>query len=122
MKKWTHFSEEEMTCKCGCGRCIMDEGFMLKLDRARRMAMVPFHISSGFRCPKHNVKVKGVKDSSHLRGIAADISVFDSTSRFRILSALLAAGFHRIGVGQTLIHVDDDATKDASVVWLYADK
>ena len=121
-RRWTFFSEDELTCRCGCRRCAMDEAFMLKLDRARRLAMVPFHVSSGFRCAKHNARVKGVKDSSHLRGIAVDISVCDSHSRFRILSALMAAGFHRLGIGQTLIHVDDDASKEESVVWLYADK
>jgi hypothetical protein len=32
---------------------------------------------------------------------------------------LFEAGFNRIGIHEHFIHVDDDPSKDADVVWLY---
>lgn len=98
----------------------MNEQFMQMLDEAREMAGVPFHINSGFRTPKHNKKVGGSQNSSHLRGRAADIACTNSTQRFRIVAALIAAGFNRIGIAETFIHVDNDNVKTPGVAWLYA--
>jgi uncharacterized protein YcbK (DUF882 family) len=79
-------------------------------------------LNSGFRCARHNEAVGGVKDSSHVKGHAADIAAFDAPSRFKIVRALLDAGFDRIGVGKAFIHVDDDPAKEPDVMWVYADK
>ena len=78
-------------------------------------------INSGFRCEKHNKdpKVGGSDTSSHLIGLAADIKCEYSTYRFHLLNALLKAGFKRIGIGKTFIHVDLDEAKPQSVIWLY---
>lgn len=117
-----YFSFAEFMCKCGCGLCNMSPEFIHRLDRARRLAGVPFHISSGFRCARHNEKVGGVSESSHVKGHAADIVVFDAPSRLKILRALLDAGFDRIGIGKAFVHVDDDPAKEPDVMWVYADK
>ena len=120
--KHQFFKEKEFACKCGCGPVLMDKDFVSRLDNARRIAGIPFHINSGFRCMKHNAKVGGVKESSHVFGFAADIGVSDSPSRYKIVNALLTAGFNRIGIGLSLIHVDSDPSKEANVIWVYQDK
>lgn len=118
----TFFKELEFTCKCGCKLANMAPEFIQKLDQARRAAGIPFPITSGFRCARHNAKVGGVSDSAHTKGHAVDISVFDSLSRYRIVRALLDAGFSRIGIGKALVHVDDDPAKEPGVIWTYPDK
>lgn len=97
----------------------MDQEFLLKLDRAREVAQIPFVINSAWRSVEKNKKVGGKSNSSHLKGLAVDISVTDSRSRFIVLKALIQVGFNRIGVAKTFIHVDDDKDKDPEVVWVY---
>jgi len=102
----------------------MKPEFLQKLDNARSFAAIPFRINSGFRTKAHNdsLKAKGhqaVPNSPHLGGWAADIHCNDSVSRFKIIAALIKAGFNRIGVAKTFIHVDCDPTKDQNVIWDY---
>tara|TARA_R110000851_G_scaffold268235_2_gene420930 strand:+ start:2989 stop:3351 length:363 start_codon:yes stop_codon:yes gene_type:complete len=98
---------------------LMDVSFLEMLDEARDIAEVPFIISSGYRSPAYNEKVGGVSNSSHLKGLAADITCTESTERFIIINSLLLAGFNRIGVGKTFIHVDNDPDKTSDVIWVY---
>ena len=58
-------------------------------------------------------------NSSHIKGLAVDISVKDSRTRFIILDALIKVGFNRIGIADTFIHVDDDRNKACGVIWTY---
>lgn len=97
----------------------MDGKFLQRLDYARYLAGIPFVINSGYRTRKHNDKVGGSPNSSHTRGYAVDIHCTDSVSRSKILDALKAAGFTRIGIAKTFIHVDNDPDKAPNVVWLY---
>jgi len=97
----------------------MDATFLSMIDEARAIANVPFKITSGYRTEKHNNKIGGVKDSSHLSGLASDISCVDSRSRFIIVNALQDAGFTRIGIAKTFIHVDCDINKSQQVIWVY---
>jgi uncharacterized protein YcbK (DUF882 family) len=96
----------------------MDSNFLAKLEEARGIAGVPFTITSGYRTKEHNTYVGGVPNSSHLIGVAADISVSNGSERYIILSALIKAGFRRIGVAKTFIHCDTDDSKPNSV-WTY---
>ena len=97
----------------------MNQEFLDKLDQARELANIPFKINSAYRSPEHNAKIGGKPNSSHLRGLAVDISVKDSRSRFIILEALISVGFNRIGIADTFIHVDDDKEKSEKVIWTY---
>lgn len=117
------FKLYEFACPC-CGRLNDDlkfRSFVARLQEARDIAMIPFRITSGYRCEAHNRKVGGVPDSAHLSGLAADISAVDSSSRMKILSSLILVGFRRIGIGRNFIHVDEDKTKVQGVCWLYGD-
>lgn len=118
MQLTRNFTDGEFKCSC-CGKEKMDRGFIYKLQAARDVAGIPFKISSGWRCEKHNEAVGGVPSSSHLTGHAADIEADTSQKRFVIVSALMEAGLERIGVGKSFIHVDDDSNKAQRVIWLY---
>lgn len=103
----------------GSGQQYMDEEFLEMLDKARHFAGVPFVINSGYRTKGHNRKVGGIKTSSHLDGFAADISCTESRQRAYIIGGLLDAGFNRIGIGASFIHVDNDPNKAEDVIWTY---
>ena len=109
-----HFDNQEFACKC-CGENKMDENFLKQLDVARELAGVPFFINSGYRCPLHNKEV-GSTSANHTSGKAVDISCENSFVRTKILTALILAGFRRIGIAKTFIHVD---SMDGEALWLY---
>ena len=113
-----NFTDDEFKCPC-CGKEEMDRGFVEKLQIARDIANTSFSINSGWRCQSHNQAVGGVQSSSHLTGHAADIKAENSQKRFAIIKSLTEAGFRRIGVAKTFVHVDDDANKTQGVMWLY---
>jgi len=96
----------------------MNVDFLAKLDEAREYANIPFIINSAYRSPEHPLSIKN-PSSSHIKGLAVDISVKDSRARFLILDALLAVGFNRIGIADTFIHVDSDVDKSQNVIWTY---
>ena len=133
--QYRHFDPESdsmLACPC-CGACRMDMRFMDKLEFARMYAAVPFSINSGGRCPSHDRDVhrEQVEDgtytgtSSHISNeskpsCACDIAA-DSTNRYQVVRGLLTAGFTRLGIAKTFIHVDDDVDKAPEVIWLYCD-
>lgn len=114
----SYFKKEEFACKC-CGENKIDDSLIAKLEVARGLAHTPFVITSGYRCEKHNKRVGGKANSSHLRGLAVDILAQDSVARFKIMKALLDAGFKRVGFADTFIHVDVDSSLAQEVMWKY---
>lgn len=97
----------------------MNADFLNKLDEAREIANIPFIINSAYRSPEHNAKIGGKPNSSHIKGLAVDISVTNSRQRFIVLNALLEVGFTRIGIADTFLHVDLDSEKSKDVIWTY---
>ena len=97
----------------------MDSNFLKLLDEAREVAEIPFVINSAWRSEDKNREVGGSPNSSHLKGLAVDIHVSDSRSRFIILEALMSVGFNRIGIADTFIHVDLSVDKSQRVIWTY---
>ena len=114
-----HFTLQEFACRCGCGRVEMNGEFLERLDQARDLAGAPFHVTSGFRCPAHNLAVGGVPGSSHTKGRAVDIACPDSRTRALVLQGLIRAGFGRLGLGKDFIHADLDPDKPSPAVWTY---
>ena len=96
----------------------MNESFLMRLDEAREYAGIPFIINSAYRSPQHPESIKN-PTSSHIKGLAVDISAKDSRTRGLILDALRAVGFNRIGIAKTFIHVDIDYDKSQNVTWVY---
>ena len=89
------------------------------LDMAREKAGIPFVLNSACRCEEHNKRVGGRPTSSHLKGVAVDIRASNSRERHIIVSALLYAGFNRIGVAGSFVHTDNDKRKSQNVMWTY---
>lgn len=114
-----HFTPDEFTCKCGCGLENMDDEFLLLLYEARMIANIPFWITSGSRCPGHNRTVGGLPDSAHSKGFAVDIYVLEAGDRYKILCALFAVGFNRVGIGPDFVHIDMDPDKPTNMIWVY---
>ena len=96
----------------------MNVDFLAKLDEAREFAGIPFIINSAYRSPSHPESIKN-PTSSHIKGLAVDIKAKDSITRFKVLDALIAVGFNRIGIAGTFIHVDLDLDKSQNVIWTY---
>ena len=119
-KTLRYFQMKEFDCP-DCGENKMNEEFLERLDKAREYAVAPFVISSGYRCKSHNEAVGGSLNSSHMKGLAADIVVRDSRQRYKILMGLIGTGFNRIGINskRNFIHVDLDTTKPPNVIWIY---
>lgn len=113
-----YFQKSEFDCPC-CSKNEMNKDFLERLDKAREYAVTPFVVSSGYRCSERNKKVGGLETSSHLKGLAADIVVKNSTQRYKIVMGLVGAGFNRIGLGFGFVHADYDETKSSSVIWVY---
>ncbi len=88
-----------------------------KLDQARGFAKVPFIITSGKRTKEQNEAVGGAPNSAHLRGLAVDLRCTGSNTRFKMISALILAGFRRIVVysGDGHVHVDVDESLPSPV-------
>lgn len=97
----------------------MNVVFMEQLQCARDYAGIAFKINSGYRTIAHNKRVGGVANSPHLGGYAADIHCVDDASRWVIVYALIQAGFTRIGIAKTFIHVDNDPSKNSDRIWTY---
>jgi uncharacterized protein YcbK (DUF882 family) len=86
---------------------------------ARSRAAIPFVVTSGYRTEAHNFEVGGTQNSSHMKGCAADIACRGSRDRFIIVTALLEAGFDRIGIGDGFVHCDTDWEKPSYVIFTY---
>lgn len=114
---YKYFKLVEFECRC-CKKNLIVEELVAKLDKAREISGVPFSITSGFRCEKHNEAIGGSENSSHLKGLAADIYTRNHKMRLKIIGGLIKAGFRRIGIAKSYIHVDIERGK-SNCLWLY---
>ena len=74
-----NFKIHEFACKCGCD--MPDEVYSrviklaVELQKLRDIFDVPFTPTSAYRCPEHNRRIGGVRNSQHLLGFAADLQI-----------------------------------------------
>lgn len=115
-----YFSRKELECKC-CGVYLIADELLIMLNEARERAGIPFIITSGYRCAKHNENVGGVAESAHTKGLAVDISFKNSNQCFKIVKALYDSGFKRIGINfaKSFVHCDIDRSKSQNVLFKY---
>ena len=97
---------------------MMSDSFIKMLDSVREEYGKPIKINSGYRTEEANIKAGGVSNSSHLKGLAADLRVKNSKERYELLTVLMKY-FDRIGVAKSFIHVDIDEDKPQGVIWVY---
>jgi uncharacterized protein YcbK (DUF882 family) len=75
----------------------------------------PVTITSGYRCPVHNANVGGVRNSTHLQGIAADIQVSGVLAKDVYAACTeIMDGSGGLGRYDTFTHVD---ARDKSARW-----
>lgn len=117
-----HFLLREFRCRCqrgiACDAAPMKVKFLLKLDDLRADWGKPLSPTSARRCKLYNAsdKVEGAVHSQHILGNACDF-VFSGPAEAQSF-ALLAEkhGFMGIGLGKTLVHIDDRALRAR---WIY---
>lgn len=114
-----HFTAAEFACRCGCGAAAVNADLVERLERVRSALCAPVRIVSGARCAARNAAVGGKPRSAHLTGHAADLAAGSGAERLRLVEAALAAGFRRIGVADSFIHVDVSPTLPAPSLWVY---
>jgi uncharacterized protein YcbK (DUF882 family) len=81
------------------------------LQKIRDKVGRPITINSGYRSPAHNRAVGGATNSTHLRGIAADIVVSGRSPNqmFTLIKSMMDSGEIPAGglkAYQTFLHVD----------------
>jgi len=91
------FTDDELTCRCGCGRMEVDQDFMRKLLVFRERIGVVMPVTSGYRCPDHNEDESTTgRNGPHVRGQAVDILISHELAA-RLLRHAFNYGF--IGIG-----------------------
>lgn len=116
---WSEFDQPNLE---GSGKKYMSEEFIRKLDRVRESVGFPLIINSGYRSPDYNSQVGGVKNSSHIKGLAVDISAITYGMKNDIAKAAINEGITRIGWGNSFIHLDIDDNKTQNIVWGYGNE
>lgn len=77
-----HFNLREFSCKgdnCCNGATAVHFPLVRGLENLRELVLKKntsgrVQLNCGYRCPKHNAEVGGVKTSEHMQGCAADIN------------------------------------------------
>ncbi|HIB37975.1 D-Ala-D-Ala carboxypeptidase family metallohydrolase [Mesonia sp.] len=77
---------------------------------------LPISINSGYRSPSHNRSIGGVKNSQHVQGKAADITVSGKSPKevHQAIERLIAEGKMKqggLGLYSTFVHYDIRGTK-----------
>lgn len=100
----------------------MDINLLMILDNMRHRSQIPYKITSAYRSPEYNSKLKNAsKNSAHTKGKAVDISAPDSKTKYSIIEAALHFGIQRVGVGSNFVHIDieEEPDKTTKVIWTY---
>lgn len=111
--RWPNFTENEMRCKCGCGRADMAPEFMDRLQAMRNRTLTSFVVTSGYRCPDYNDRIaKTGRTGPHTTGHAVDLLCAGARAH-DILQLAALEGMTGIGVDQhgphekRFLHLDD---------------
>lgn len=70
-----NFTVGEFLCRCGCGRALVDDVLVKRLQQIRDHFGEEVIITGPYRCEKRNKAVGGTAGSLHTKGMAADIVV-----------------------------------------------
>lgn len=113
----TNFKVSEFACHGGgcCSTVKVDSKLVDFLQDIRDHFGKPVHISSGYRCAKHNKAVGGASGSRHTKGMAADI-VVEGVAPAEVAKYAESIGILGIGLYETkedgfFVHVDTRTVK-----------
>jgi uncharacterized protein YcbK (DUF882 family) len=120
MKITNNFNLQEFDSKCG--REMPSQVVTNIIELAKNLQVLrdevkkSIQITSGYRSPEHNAKVKGAKNSMHITGMAADIKVSGMTPKqvAEVIERLIAEKKMKeggIGIYKTWLHYDHRNTK-----------
>lgn len=109
---------KRFACPC-CGQNWLDPRLEALVKKIENETGHELEITSGFRCEKHNKKVGGSETSSHLTGLAVDVAIDASRTRYVVVGAAIRLGINRIGVGPNYLHLDIARHKAPRVIWVY---
>jgi uncharacterized protein YcbK (DUF882 family) len=120
MKITNNFNLQEFDSKCG--REMPSQVITNIIELAKNLQVLrdevkkSIQITSGYRSPEHNAKVKGAKLSQHITGMAADIKVSGMTPKqvAEVIERLIAEKKMKeggIGIYKTWVHYDIRNTK-----------
>jgi len=113
-----HFTEDEMRCKCGCGKVMVHPDLWRLMDYVRDEVGHALIVNSGYRCANHPAEKKKATPGEHTYGTAVDLAC-NSTERFTICFAAKAMGCDRIGIGKGFIHLGLSRLLPQHVMWDY---
>lgn len=120
-----HFNSSEFECPCNkCTDQVIDDQLVNKLEELRVEYNSGIKITSGYRCPAHNIEVGGVPNSAHSSAIAADFQpIVMTVDELDKLYEMAYKKFDNIGDGRRLkfIHVDTRPKKANGLkrTWTY---
>jgi len=106
-----HFDSSEFACR-HCGVIKVSDELVMRLELLRGIVGEPLVVVSGYRCPAHNLAIRGAKRSRHMAGEAADLK-----PTYARISQAAHAGF--LGIGSRdgyATHVD---VREKAARWLY---
>jgi hypothetical protein len=119
-----HFSDAELTCKCGCG-FLPPQSEQDRLERLRVAYARPMRVTSGGRCPDHNEKVSGTGRTGPHTKAAFDIEVGRGNA-FDLMVLAPQFGFTGIGFKQKgvirFVHLDalpNEIGQPRPTIWSY---
>jgi zinc D-Ala-D-Ala carboxypeptidase len=106
------FRPEEFACH-HCGELVIETEFMHRLADLRRAFDRPMLITSGYRCPEHNVAVSSTGPKGpHTTGRVVDVGIYGPDA-FDLVVLAPQHGMTGIGVNQKgdfskrFVHLDD---------------
>lgn len=109
-----NFTKDEFMCRC-CGENEIKQEFVEKLQQLRDLYGKRIRVTSGYRCVKNNQKVGGKPNSTHLQGIAADISGDDLNTLYKCAESIFLA----VGDGRARGFIHVDGRTDRRRRWSY---
>lgn len=106
-----NFLAKEFRCKCGkCKTALIDDVLVAQLQAIRNHFGKSVNINSGYRCKSHNKAVGGDPNSSHMKGMAADIVVTGVKPR-AVAEFAESMGIARIGLYDSFVHIGSGQSK-----------
>lgn len=112
-----HFSSTEFENK-GDKEFFLEEELIEKLEKVREEFGKAITITSGYRSPEYNKKIGGAPASSHISGMAADVTC-SNIKELDKLYEICENHFEAVGDGRKKGFVHVDIRKGKKRRWLY---